>query len=111
MIEDRYDTYVAWLEPDKQRAQNVGPEIERAIRRVLLQREGRHCLDDAHYFLTFDEPKWRGSRRLILGAAAMVPKDADKKQFFYRLEFLRVKRRGQVHLLLISAKREYVGLL
>jgi hypothetical protein len=109
MIEDRYDTEMAWLEPHKKRVQNVTTEIERAFRRVLLRREGRHSLDDKRYCLTFDEPKWRATRGLSLGASAMVPKDADKKAFDYRLEFLWVQRRGQVHLALISAKREYVG--
>jgi hypothetical protein len=109
MIEDRYNTSMAWLEPHKKRAQNVTIEIERAFRRALLKREGRHCLDDVRYCLTFAEPKWRGSRKLILEADATVPKDADKKAFDYRLECLWVKRRGQMHLALISAKREYVG--
>jgi hypothetical protein len=110
MIEDRYNTSMAWLELHKKRAQNLTMEIERAFRRILLKREGRHSLDDERYCLTFAEPKWRGSRWLILEAGAMVPKDADKKAFDYRLEFLWVKRRGQAHLALISAKREYVGL-
>ncbi|HSI13811.1 MAG TPA: hypothetical protein VK961_17330 [Chthoniobacter sp.] len=109
MIEDRYNTSMAWLEPQKKRAQNVTKDIERAFRGALLKREGQHCLDDVRYCLTFAEPKWRGSRRLILGADATVPKDAEKKSFDYRLEFLWVKRRGQMHLALISAKREFVG--
>jgi hypothetical protein len=110
MIEDRYNTDMAWLEPHKKRAQNLTPEIERAFRRALVQREGRHCLDDVDYCLTFAEPKWRGSRKLVLEASAMVPKNAAKKAFDYRLEFLWVKRRSHVHLTLISAKREFVGI-
>ncbi len=110
MIEDRYNTDMAWLEPHKEHAQNVTTEIERAFRRVVVQREGRHCLDDTRYCLTFDEPKWRGPRGGILFSGAMIPKVADKKSFDYRLEFLWVKRGGQVHLALISAKREYVGI-
>jgi len=62
----RYDTdTVAWINPVEHKTSNVWPQIEKAVRRVAVQKKGKEAAD---YEISVSNPVFVSPRRVVMDA-------------------------------------------
>jgi hypothetical protein len=83
----RYTTdKVAWINPTEHKTSNVWPQIEKAVRRVAVRKEGKEAAD---YEISVSNPVFVRSQRVVMDAVvgALSSKKPDAPSYSFEILF------------------------
>jgi len=85
----RYATdKIAWINPTEHKTSNVWPQIEKAVRRVAVRKEGKEAAD-ADYEISVSNPVFVRPRRVVMDAVigALSSKKPDAPSYSFEILF------------------------